>query len=194
MNVPTQKKYRAYIYQDSDNDCPNDWGGWKVVSFHRRHINRGNRDDYLMRNRDGERVGVNVGIRRKLATGTAFVLDYYEHGGCAWSLSGEGQRCPFDSVGGAGILLWQDAVLPPGDYEQRRKSAASFLETYTSWCNGEVYHVRICEVVEDPDADEVDGDESEVDGDDVDSCGGIYDVEAYIKEALGDAECETIWK
>jgi hypothetical protein len=106
-------------------------------------------------------------LRNKLRAGTAFLLSYYEHGGCVWSLRGEGPQCQWDSVDVAGVLVWERK---PGDlqptYAKRRESAKTTLETYTSWCNGEVYGYSVDEVVTLPCG--------HTEEKDVDSCFGFY--------------------
>lgn len=137
--------YTVELDYDSDAECPSEWGGWKVISFNQRHVNF--EDPYLHLGPPdafGEPVPKTLGLRRRLATGTAFILSCYVHSGTAWSLKGEGMQCQWDTARIAGLLLWQGKVkdLSKG-YADRQKSARNFLRTYNAWCNGEVYRFAI---------------------------------------------------
>ena len=120
---------------DAEDPCTND--GWKAYSFCSLHSNYA----------DSESVGFNrednptPELRRKLATGLAFRLSYFEHGHCLWSLQGDGPTCRWDSVSFAGLLVWEQDEDNLGAYtfEKRREDATSFLERYTAWCNGSVF-------------------------------------------------------
>jgi len=114
-------------------------GQWTLYSFSSRHLSHRSPDHFLP---------PSIGLRRKLKAGTAFLLSYFEHGNCVWSLQDEGPQCEWDSVKCAGILLWEHPVGDMGakTYEDRAKDARSFLETYTAWCNGEVYGFMIDDV------------------------------------------------
>lgn len=77
-----------------------------------------------------------------------FPLSYYEHGLCRWSLGGRGPSCRWDSVGFAGLLLWDAAESERAWFdaktdEEKQEYAESFLNTYTDWCNGDVNVVVI---------------------------------------------------
>lgn len=81
----------------------------------------------------------NLGIRRKLKVGLAFMLDMYEHGGRAWSLRGQGYQCQWDTSRNAGVLVWEHK---PGDmgaksYSDRMKDAQGTLDTFNAWLNGD---------------------------------------------------------
>lgn len=124
------------LHNDDSPENPCDFDSqWKLYSFNRKHRSYKSPDAFFP---DGK---PSIGLRRKLATGTAFILDYYEHGLCKWSLGGEGPSCRWDTSEGAGILVWEHPVKDMGakTREARAKDAASFLETYTCWCNGDVY-------------------------------------------------------
>jgi hypothetical protein len=109
--------------------------GWKVISFCRRHSNFEHPDKYRTCK------PASLGFYRKLETGLAFWLSYYEHGLCRWSMRGEGPQCRWDSVDVAGVLLWTSdpAGLGAKTYEDRAADARRFLEEYTEWCNGHCY-------------------------------------------------------
>jgi hypothetical protein len=157
--------------------------GWTVYSFSRKHTSFKDPDEF--RDDDGD---WKLDLREKLKSGHAFVLSYFEHSGCVWSLQGQGPECRWDSVHTAGIMIYDEAECGPmgaETLEDRAKDAAGFLETYTCWCNGEVYgyqiedvsHCKECghEIVkEDPDG----------------SCWGFYgnDIEymaSEVRAALG---------
>ena len=159
---------------DQDTEDPSEYGGWKLYSFSRRHSNFQDPDNFFIESNDG--LIPNIGIRRKLACGTAYILSYYEHGQCSWSLQGEGSSCPWDSQYMAGILVWEDNVkeLQKG-YDEREKSARCFLEEYTNWCNGQCfwYSIERTDAVENMD----------------DSCGGFIGSE-WMLEHLRDEHKE----
>ncbi len=67
----------------------------------------------------------------------SFLLSYFEHGNCLWSLSGEGIPCQWDTVNSAGILI------APTAHEANTDTARAILKEYTDWCNGESYWYSI---------------------------------------------------
>lgn len=145
-----------------DHESPLEYADWRVASFSQRHVSYQHPDDFDLTVDDfGDVSSTNVGLRRKLACGTAFVLSYHEHGSCVWSLKGTGPQCRWDTAQIAGLLLYEgDPRLLPKGVEARAAQAASLLETYTAWCNGWLWGWRI---VDDDDDDEV-----------VDACWGYY--------------------
>lgn len=160
-----------YYIDDDSHESPCEWDdGWKLHSFSSRH------DSFTHPNAlDLD----SIGMRRKIKCGTAFFLSYFEHGNCVWSLRDEGPKCQWDSVRTAGILIWEGS---PKDlhkgYEARRESARGFCETYTYWCNGEIYGYEIHEVSPFENADP---------GEPLDACWGFYgwdDVKQGAKESL----------
>lgn len=174
---PPEHLVTVKIDYDGDIESPTDHDGqWTLVSFNNNHVNSGSPDDYLIEvgkyvrevygGRSYERWQrtalrpANIGLARKFKVGTAFILSYFEHGNCVWSLTGEGPQCQWDSVSVAGVLLWEHPVKELGakTYEERAKDARRFLESYTDWCNGNGLYYSI-----------EDGDE-----DNIDSCGGYY--------------------
>jgi hypothetical protein len=84
---------------------------------------------------------VTIGVRRKLETGTVFLLDYYEHGLSAWSIVGTGMQCQWDTTHHAGLLVWSHPTNDMGakSYQDRQKDAEQFLQTYNAWANGDVW-------------------------------------------------------
>lgn len=164
---------RVRVFQDDAATNPCEWGGWEVHSFGRRHYNF--RHPAGLITEAGE--GATIGIRRKLAVGTAFVLSYFEHGSSHWSLMGEGPQCRFDGVRVAGYLECRTEAVKylPRGYAAREKVARTFLEAYTAWSNGWVY------LVEGVDLDEG-GEEVEETSD---SVGDVYDVKRAIADLIG---------
>jgi hypothetical protein len=134
------------LEHDYDVDCPSDNDcSWKLVSFGRRHGNYEDPDNYLTCNKDGQLAPANIGLRRKLQVGLAFVLSYYEHGGSEWSLMGEGMQCRWDTTRVAGILLFDGKPNDMGakTLEDRAKDARGFLEVYNDWANGNTYYIAL---------------------------------------------------
>lgn len=163
-----KKQLSITIDYDSDVECPTEWGcEWSLYSFCRKHGNF--KQPYSFITWDNERnvVGSNIGMRRKLNVGTAFLLSYFEHGQCVWSLKGEGPQCQWDTAQVAGILIWEHPVkeLGPKTYTGRVKDARIFLDTYTKWCNGDCYYYCIEDAEENC----------------VDSCGGYIGTEYMIR-------------
>ena len=133
------------LYNDSDSEDPHgDCGQWTLHAFSRRHHHESDPSKFF-----DDNGNPHIGIRRKLEVGTAFIVSYYEHGQCVWSIEGTGPQCQWDNVRKAGILVWEHPVDEMGakTYEARQKDAASFLETYTCWCNGDVYGYSVEEKV-----------------------------------------------
>ena len=154
---------------------PSEYGNWKLVSFNKRHI--GFEDPYqyiLPPDEYGDPVPANIGIRRKLECGTAFILSYYEHGLCHWGLQGETMQCRFDTARIAGILFWTgDPKELPKTYKERQEWARDFLQEYTYWCNGECFYFEF----------------DDLEGNFIDGCDGFYGSEALpdsIKEYMED--------
>ncbi|OHD23795.1 MAG: hypothetical protein A2Y38_17040 [Spirochaetes bacterium GWB1_59_5] len=180
----TGDKLIVTVKYDSDLQCPTDWDcQWALYPFNSRLMNSKNPSEFGLRmGRDGN-IKAPIGLQRKLDVGTAFMLDYYEHGGSAWSLHGEGMQCRWDTSSYDGILIWENKPSDMGakTREARAKDANSFLETYNCWANGQGYGYEI---------------ENE-EGEDIDSCWGFYGndlkhmVEDNIKPHLVGKEYEV---
>lgn len=164
------------VNNDPDLENPCDTDGWRLYSFSDRHNSYKHPEKLGLAMRlgeDGKPVVRNPGLRRKLETGLAFWLSYYEHGRCLWMLYGEerpGVEFRWDGTRIAGLLVWEE---PPKNlglktYEERASSARLFLENYTSWCNGE----GVCFSLED-EAGEI-----------IDSCCGLYSIQDVIDEVV----------
>lgn len=133
------------LYHDEFAESPAEFGDgcWKLYSFSHKHRSFEHPDKFFP---DGKPT---LALRNKLRVGLAFVLDYYEHGQCCWSLASNGPSCRWDTARNAGLLVWEHSpsVMGAKTREDRAKDAEGFLETYTAWCNGEVYGYSIEEVV-----------------------------------------------
>lgn len=151
------------VWYEDNAESPNEWGIWKLSSFSYRHVNFVHPEGLITR--EGE--GATIGIRRKLKAGTAFVLSYYEHGGCVWSLMGEGPQCRFDGVRVAGYLEYLEPKFLPRGYAAREALARTFLEDYNKWANGQVFCLKV------------------EDGDESDMFGGVYNLERDLEDLVG---------
>jgi len=169
---------RLTIEYDECVESPADDSQWEIYSFSSRHRNFKHPENFFP---------LNIGLRRKLEVGTAFLLSYYEHGLCLWSLSGEGPNCRWDSVGTAGILIYRDPIkYLPKEYSERAEYARSFLKEYTEWCNGEVF----CYCIEsESECDKCEQVEREI----IDSCGGFIGSESIL-DSLKDEHPELFEK
>jgi hypothetical protein len=191
MNATAAIRLIVKLWHD---DCPDDPSidDWKVYSFNRRHHNNAQPGDVGFVEDDDGLLVIGPDLQAKLKSGLAFQLSYYEHGQCAWSLSGEGPQCRWDSVRFAGLMVWEqdEGNMGAKSYEDRRKDAQQFIERYTQWCNGEVYGYHIeavkncCACGSTVDAE----DECDLD---LPSCGGYYPdgiegMVADMKEHIGD--------
>jgi hypothetical protein len=163
---------KVELYHDEAED-PHDMGDgiWTLKQFSRRHMHYVDPDDLgIERGPDNAITSTDPDLAEKLRNGLAFVVSYYEHGRCAWSIYGTGPQCRWDNVGIAGILVWENDPSDMGaeTIEERQKDAAAFLDTYTAWCNGDVYGYSI----------------TDTEGDIDDACGGYYgpDTEYMLSE------------
>jgi len=187
-----------FIGAHQDESPPNpaeDWDGFgKFHSLSTRHMNF-NEDCPQILDDDVDAVA----------------LSYYEHSGCIWfvkdSQTPGGVEFQWDGVRFAGV--WEPdecvSVSVPTECntpELRRawmvKQAVSACETYTSWCNGEVYGFSIGVFkIREHEKGVVFDDEDDYRHDDPvydDSCFGFYgwsDFETQAKEAIGVAKKEV---
>jgi hypothetical protein len=184
------KPARLILKNDSDVENPcgkQDGWGWVVHSFNRRHTNF--EDPFEFLKQDGS--GANIGIQRRLDCGTAFLLSCYEHGGCAWSLKGEGTQCRWDTTQYAGIMIWQGKAEDAGKtLKEREERARVAISVYTDWADGNCYYFRLEDMA----------------GEELDSCGGFIgdkDLEVAVLEAIEhqkvevievDGEADWLWK
>ncbi len=173
------KRLTLTLHHDHDAECPADFDGWKLFSFCTQHVNFRHPDEFGIR-RDG--TSDQIGFRRKLEVGTAFILCYFEHGNSCWFHADErpaGTEGDFrwDGVSVAGVLVWEQPVSGLGSktFDERKDDARKFLETYTASANGEAYGYTL---------------ENE-DGELIDSCFGYFDAEymfSEIRQHTNDAE------
>src|SRR6185437_5228951 len=119
---------------DDSPECPMDAydGQWRLYSFRRDSIHRENPERFFPNGKP------NIGLRRKMQVGLAFLLDYFEHSLGRYDIAGTGPNDQWDTSHNAGLLVWEHK---PGDmgaktYEARQKDAEAFLETYNNWMNG----------------------------------------------------------
>lgn len=110
----------------------------------------------------------------------AVLLDVYEHGGIAYSVSGTGMQSEFDTARGGAVWVPSKACLDElriVPEAQRRAAVAEWARSaakeYTAWCNGDCYGVVVATY--------------EMDGTyiDHDSCWGFIGGE-YAYSALGE--------
>jgi hypothetical protein len=129
---------KIIIEYDTEGASPSKDEGWMFVGFNSGCENWRNREDYVVWDKDYcLRIPANVGIRRKLACGTAFFLESRTHSETTWFIQ-EGKYVPQSEF--AGILVWIDKAKDCGkDYEDRKKSAEVFLEEYNDWAHGNCY-------------------------------------------------------
>ncbi len=159
--------YTLRVEFDTEMECPNEWGGWRLYSFCTKHSSYTHPDNL-------------PSLKKELKYGLAFRLSYYEHSQCIWGLQGETPRCPWDNVVDAGMLIW---TLPAKELhakklEERRVSARKFLEAYTTWANGHCLWFCL-----------------EANGEQVESCGGFYtegDLIDCVKEFLKEGDTVEI--
>lgn len=198
----TDKKFRLTIHHDEDSAHlnPNEEDNlFRLHSFSTRHISYTDPDKLLACNKCGEDKGDHpirdyngrfLCVRYEGPEG--FPLSYFEHGLCRWSLAGEMDGAPdfrWDGVRIAGFLEvvvsdsergWWDEQTP----EFKVEVARGFVETYTEWCNGEVYGYTLERVKEEVCSlgftHELQGDE------DLDSCWGFIGFD-YFQEAVREA-------
>jgi hypothetical protein len=164
--------YRIAIYADADATNPlEDWDEMgSILSLNRRHVNF-------------DPAGIDAAIN---GNPDAVPLSYYEHGPCLWSVAGElpaGARCPWDSVGFAGVWLPDALTLESArNYGGRtrryfmRKRARRACESYTQWCNGNIYGYEIERVMP---CGHCGSDQPET----LDSCWGFFGLDTCLGEA-----------
>jgi hypothetical protein len=159
------------LEHDPDTENPLECDRWELRSFINRHSAYTDPDSLFTVETGDYRTIPNLGMRRKLATGTAFLLDYFEHGNSRWDIRGTGPSCPWDTSRNAGVLVWTGKPEEIGKtYPDRRKYATVTLETYNDWSNGSCYWFSI----------------ETGNGEDLESCGGFigWGDDSGMKEEL----------
>ena len=162
------------ITPDEGNESPCEWGRYKLYSFCKKHASFSDPTECMLKYAD------------HLKDGFAFLLSYYEHGDCIWNLMDENSKNNWDFTKLAGILIIEN--LNEKSLTGNHKAAASFLESYTKWCNGEIYHVEVLE--------QCFACGNHIDAAVDSSCGGFYDEESivdFLKEKDVDlSDCEVV--
>lgn len=155
-------KYNIELFYDDVIDSPAEWGNFKLVTFNWSNYASSSKvtdvdpSDYFTDNGKPR-----AGLASKLRAGTAFLVDYFEHGNCRYSVAG-GHRDQWDTTPNAGIIFLEKHLTDGADFEQRKAIAEQELEAYTQWANGEVYGYTI----------------TDARGEIVDSLCGLYDLGA----------------
>lgn len=137
----SKAKLTVEIFHDPDVESPCDEDcTWRLYSFSNRHLSYRDPHDFFP---EGE---PSPELQSELDEGSAWILSYFEHGNCIWMLHDEPRGMlagdwRWDGVNVAGVLVWEHPTdeLGPRTKKERRADAAAFVETYTSWCNGETY-------------------------------------------------------
>lgn len=180
MGLKKRKKRPLTVRIDYDHDLENpcDYDcQWRVHSFGRRHKAHTDPADLgLTYSTDSDGMPIpddsaeGRELTKKLQSGLAFYLSYFEHSTSWWGVYGApvpaGVEFRWDGVRIAGLLVWPHAEDEIGGktYDERMADAVGFIAEYTSWCNGEGY----CYSIEDSD------------GNLIDSCGGFLGNPDYM--------------
>jgi hypothetical protein len=133
------------------NYCPVDdtlkiiFRGWQVYSFlHRLNYKDPNEFGLYYDEEADSLETTNIGLRRKLEVGLAFVLSYYEHSGGTWGREGTLSHWPdamWDCTRFAGIAIWVDKprACPEKEYHWRAQLLDEYLKDFNAVWNGEAY-------------------------------------------------------
>lgn len=168
-------KVTLRIEHDPEAENPAGFDLWKPYSFSPRHSNYTDPKDLGL-------FPLSIGMRRKLKTGTAFLLSYFEHGNVLWMLKNSqtpaGVEFRWDGIRCAGLRVWEDTPnnLGAKTYADRMKDAQNFLDTYNAWCNGNCFGYAI------------DG----ANGEDYDSCWGFYGSEDMLSQIQEELQGHTV--
>jgi hypothetical protein len=137
--------------------------GWEVYSFSHRHTNYKNPEEFdLYYDRENHSLETrNIGLRRKLEVGLAFMLSYFEHGMGAWGRQGAFSHWPdamWDCARFAGIALWVEKAksCPAKTYSERAKLLDEYLENFNAVWNGDIYECVIYGEDDDGDSELID--------------------------------------
>lgn len=128
---------RLLVSIDYDPDTPEsplEESGFKLYQFNSRRVSYCARDALPFD--DDE-------LAELIHKGHAYWLDYFEHGNCLWSLHGGAVQCRWDTAPCAGLLVLEEPESWTTDPAQLLKCVRGLLESYTQWCNGEVYCIDI---------------------------------------------------
>ena len=171
----TKPKLKVILEHDVDIECPADMDcQWKLYSFNTRHINHKTPEELGLGPQDeyGEPKILNIGLRKKLSVGLAFILSYFEHSNSLWFIKGN-KTMPdmqWDGTRIAGLLVWEHKPSDIGakTYADREKDAEAFLESYNGWANGEGYMYRV----------------EDEKGENKDSCAGFDDSDYMLSQIV----------
>jgi len=183
---------------DVENPCEN-WDGFgDIRSLSTKHINNisiEEVEELIEHTTDGKEQVI--------------PLSYFEHGQCKWGVKGTMSSMPdfnWDGVDFAGVWIpddeciasvdiWEKEAKEKGEEfnrnEKFKEMAKQACETYTSYCNGEVYgyQIELYRLQFDGDGDPIEehGNYEHLDQLYEDSCNGFFgnDIE-YMKENIGD--------
>lgn len=143
------------IVHDYDCESPREFAISKmIVREHRRYvfpkeltIDLDDLDDASVYDEEtGETVSDHEW--KKLEGCHVFFLDFYEHSGISFSISGTGTNCAFDTASEVGIIA-VPKTLDGFDYSETeaRKIAEKELELYNAYANGECYRYSVDKIV-----------------------------------------------
>jgi len=179
--------------QDAEGIFEDGMSNGQIYSFSSRHVN------FIGYNKEEE-------IEDLLQNHEAVPLSYFEHGNSLWMVAGDpapaGVEFRWDGRRFAGLWVPDDDVFANIDYNGKttgaerikklREYAAGICETYTQWCNGEVYgyQAELYELQRDEEGDPITerGDYtcSHVNVLEEDSCWGFYGWDT-VEEAATEA-------
>lgn len=117
----------GYLQTDQNSECPLEWGYGNV-----EHFTNTNYEELTNKFKNNS---------------WAFLIDCYNHSQVKYSLHNEGPKCSFDSFVSGYYYLNEDAISyitkiekdPVKQIEFAKKYAREELQTYTDWCNGDVW-------------------------------------------------------
>lgn len=167
--------YRVLIHQDDFPEGPDTWGNFTIVQFRDRDWSTYEElesSEYVT-----ESGKLTPATRAKLRAGKMFTLDYRRYSsadGGYYRLDGGIPTGEVDSSDINGFIIFEDEYIKGTSYEERKKYAEQDLETYTQYCQGEVYWVKIVTAS----------------GREIDSLGGLYGdegVKQFVAETIPDA-------
>jgi hypothetical protein len=169
-------RYKVTLSHDDCVESPAETqDGFQIFSFNTRHINFRHPEHFgVMPDKDGDPFfsskdenGKPNPYKKLYNRNLLFVLSCYQHSGTAWSLSGEGPQCQWDTCSIAGVLILDEKSFKGMRRAKKLENARSFLKDYSAWCNGEVYGYNI----------------EDENGNHIDSCYGFYESE-YMFECI----------
>lgn len=138
-NLTKRTKITVNIWHDEHAEDPCG-SGWTLHSFGRSHYNSTTPEEVGIVFDDAtETWRPSAALAKKIEEGSAYFLDYYEHGCSYWYLPGEAPNCRWDTSRMAGLLVWEDDTPLAATYDENRSYADTFLQDYNQWANGNVF-------------------------------------------------------